>query len=164
MADVGVEAFRHNLWANLRLIDACATLDEADLSATTEGTYGTVRDTLTHLVAAEGNYLVEFNGPTEGRLMVDAPFVGFDKLRAYAVANGQALLDIASSKPADRVLKGNYRGEPYEMPASVMLVHAINHSTEHRAHVLSILGPRGVAVGPGWRLDGIGYFQAGAHV
>jgi uncharacterized damage-inducible protein DinB len=163
VADVGVEAFKHNLWANLRLLDACASLSEDDLAAAAVGTYGTVRDTLVHLVAAEGRYVGEFNAPTEGMLSEDAPFVGFEKLRLYAEASGQSLLDIASSQPAERVLNGTYRGTPYEMPASILLVHAINHSTEHRGHVISILSPRGVATGPAWRLDGIGYFQAGAH-
>ena len=40
-----VTLFRHNLWANLGLIDACATLDEAQLAATAVGTYGTIYDT-----------------------------------------------------------------------------------------------------------------------
>jgi uncharacterized damage-inducible protein DinB len=163
MADVGVEAFKHNLWANLKLLDACANLSEDDLTATAPGTYGAVRDTLVHLFSAEGRYASEFNGRADEMLGEDAPFVGFEKLGEYAAASGQALLDIASSQPGDLVLKGEYRGQPYEMPASVMLVHALNHATEHRAHILSILEPRGVATGSTWRLDGIAYFQVGAH-
>lgn len=160
MADVGVEAFKHNLWANLRLIDACASLGEDDLTATSPGTYGKVRDTLAHMVASEGRYAGEFNGMTEGMPSEDAPFVGFEKLREFAIASGQALLDVASSQPAERVLKGTYRGVDYEMPASILLIHAIEHSTEHRGHVVSILSQRDVETP---QLDGIGYFQAGAH-
>jgi uncharacterized damage-inducible protein DinB len=40
--------FTYNLWANLRLLDACAHLD-----ATTRGTFGSVRETLMHLFASE---------------------------------------------------------------------------------------------------------------
>ena len=45
--------FQYNLWANLRLLDACAHLSDAQLGATTTGTFGSVRETLMHLFAAE---------------------------------------------------------------------------------------------------------------
>lgn len=160
MADVGAEAFRHNLWANLQQLDACARLGDDELVATAPGTYGTVRDTLVHIFASEGRYVSAFPGQAEGMLSEAAPFVGFESLRDYAVASGQALLDAASSQPAELILKGTYRGVPYEMPASILLIHAINHATEHRAHIVSILSQRGVETP---RLDGIGYFQVGAH-
>jgi len=37
--------FKYNLWANLRLLDACAHLSDAQLDATTRGTFGSVRET-----------------------------------------------------------------------------------------------------------------------
>ena len=159
MADVGVEAFRHNLWANLELLDACAKLTDDHLAAAAPGTYGAVQDTLVHLLASEGRYVGEFNGRTDDMLSEDAPFVGFEKLRLHAVASGQALLELVQTSPPDRILRGTYRGQPYEMAASILLVQAINHSTEHRMHIVSILNQRGVETP---RLDGIRYFQAGA--
>jgi uncharacterized damage-inducible protein DinB len=45
--------FRHNRWANLRLLDTCAGLSDAQWQAGVLGTYGSVRDTLVHLLAAE---------------------------------------------------------------------------------------------------------------
>ena len=41
--------FQYTLWANLRLLDACAHLSDAQLDATTRGTFGSVRETLLHL-------------------------------------------------------------------------------------------------------------------
>jgi hypothetical protein len=54
--------FKYNLWANLRLLDACAPLSEAQLDATTRGTFGSVRETLMHLFAAEEGYVRHFTG------------------------------------------------------------------------------------------------------
>ena len=158
MAGVGVEIFKHNLWANLRLLDACAALSEDDLQATAPGTYGQVRDTLVHIFASEGRYVGEFNGKAEGMLSEDEPFAGFESLRERAVRSGEALIAIAGRSAADRVLRGTYRDQPYVMSASMLLVQAINHATEHRAHIVSILSQRGVETP---RLDGIGYFIAG---
>src|SRR2546427_417893 len=42
--------YRHKTWATLALIDFCKGVDDAVLDATTPGTYGTIRDTLRHLV------------------------------------------------------------------------------------------------------------------
>ena len=41
--------FQYNLWANLRLLDACTHLSDAQLDATTKGTFGSVRETLMQL-------------------------------------------------------------------------------------------------------------------
>jgi len=45
--------FTYTLWANLRLLDACAHLSDAQPDATTRGTFGSVRETLLHLLASE---------------------------------------------------------------------------------------------------------------
>jgi uncharacterized damage-inducible protein DinB len=159
MADAGVELFRHNLWANLLLLDACAKLGEGDLAASAPGTYGAVRDTFVHLAASETRYVGEFDGGSNAR-WENEPFPGFPALRERVTASGEALLRIAEESPPDRILRGTYRGQPYEMAASILLVQAINHATEHRSHIVSILSQRGVATP---RLDALAYFQAGAH-
>jgi uncharacterized damage-inducible protein DinB len=154
MASTAAELFRHNLWANLRLLDACAELSEDDLAATAPGTYGAVRDTLTHLIASEARYVGEFTGKPPETRPEELPFAGFELIRASATASGEELIEIAEhTQPAD-TLKVIYREEPYEIPASLVLIQAINHATEHRAHIVTTLSQRGVKTP---RLDGIAY-------
>ena len=38
------EFYKHNLWANLRLLDKCATLTDEQLDLAAPGTYGSVQD------------------------------------------------------------------------------------------------------------------------
>jgi uncharacterized damage-inducible protein DinB len=74
--------FQYNLWANLRLLDACAQLSDAQLDATTTGTFGSVRETLMHLFAAEEGYVSSFTGTTPTPpLKVLTTFAGFDEQR-----------------------------------------------------------------------------------
>ena len=54
--------FQYNLWANLRLLDACAQLSDAQLDATMKGTFGNVRETLMHLFSAEEGYARALTG------------------------------------------------------------------------------------------------------
>ena len=51
------DAFDHHAWATLRLIEACAPLTEEQLATAVPGTYGSIIDTLRHLVGADRNYL-----------------------------------------------------------------------------------------------------------
>ena len=48
--------FHHNLWANLRLLELCAALSSEQLDATISGAYGTIRDTLEHIIQGETFY------------------------------------------------------------------------------------------------------------
>jgi uncharacterized damage-inducible protein DinB len=57
MNDALLELYRHKTWATLKLIELCQSLDDEYLDATIPGTYGTVRETLRHLVNAEEGYL-----------------------------------------------------------------------------------------------------------
>ncbi len=145
MAMALVELYRHNLWANLRLLDACAVLGDEHLDASAPGTYGRVRDTLVHLFAAEERYVALLSGQRPERPLSERdPFPGFAELREHARRSGEALIEIAGRTGPDVMLRGTWRGEPYEMPAAVLLVQAINHATEHRAHVMTVLSQQGI--------------------
>src|SRR5712692_8113467 len=60
---------RHDVWATEKVIAHCRTLTDAQLELTAPGTYGTIRRTLEHIVAADTRYLARI-----GFLVVDPPF------------------------------------------------------------------------------------------
>ena len=47
------DAFAHHVWATLRLIDACLALSDAQLATAVPGTYGSILQTMRHLVGAD---------------------------------------------------------------------------------------------------------------
>src|SRR5438093_13121271 len=53
---------RHGVWANEKLLDRCRALTDEQLGLTVAGTYGTIRNTLAHIVASEEGYLVRLLG------------------------------------------------------------------------------------------------------
>jgi uncharacterized damage-inducible protein DinB len=141
MNAVLVGLFDHNRWANLRLLDACAGLDAAQLGATVVGTYGALGDTLVHLVAAEGRYVYGL-GDRSGRaraISEEAPFPGFVALRDHAAWSGGRLIDFAATVEGDPIVADDWSGEVERLPTSLLLTQAINHATEHRAHIMTIL-------------------------
>lgn len=90
--------FKYNLWAKLRLLDACAHLSDAQLDATTKGAFGSVRETLMHLFAAEEGYMRDMTGTAQTpQLKKFSTFAGFDELRRRAERSGKALIKCALS-------------------------------------------------------------------
>src|SRR6266705_603346 len=120
MSDILKDAFKHHLWANLGILDACDGVADSVLDATVAGTYGTVRDTLVHLCAAEQRYLSHMTGGGDSPgPLAEGGFPGIDELRRQAEANGRALIDLAERAEANEVIRGEARGERYALPISI---------------------------------------------
>jgi uncharacterized damage-inducible protein DinB len=143
-----VEIFRYNRWANLRLLDWCEGVDHELFQIPAPGTFGRADQTLVHLIGAEERYIEYLTGemmPEGRRLDFEAPFPGFDVLRPRLEASGDKLIELAVSTPFERVLRGlKLDGEPYEVRATTLLVQAVTHSCEHRAHIMTAISRHGV--------------------
>jgi uncharacterized damage-inducible protein DinB len=157
MNPILTDLFRHNLWANLALVDLCMTLSDDVVATTVPGTFGSVRETLTHVAGAEGRYVSALGGGREQRdptLEESAPDLA--TVREHLRQSGEGLIAYAETVEGDPTLRVVWRGETYEMPASLFLVQAINHATEHRAQVMTALTQAGVTPPEldGWTWDG----------
>lgn len=140
-----VTLFRHNLWANLRLLDACAALDEQQLMATAAGVYGPIYDTLFHIVRSEQGYLMHLTGnqPESRPRREDKPDI--DALRAHTRLSGERFMVVAANATTADVVILEDDETRWTIPASMILTQAINHATEHRAQVMTILTQQGIA-------------------
>lgn len=156
MASPFGELFRHNLWANLRLLDYCAGLSDEQLALTAPGTYGKVRETLAHLVGAESRYVAALNG-TEGARLEANSFPGFDAVREIASASGAALVSFAEGGLPTDLVERDRDGKHWRIDSAHFLIQAINHATEHRSHVVSILTQNGLTPPD---LDGWAYSES----
>jgi uncharacterized damage-inducible protein DinB len=72
--------FRHHQWANLRLFELCARLTPDQLDASIPGTYGSIRDTLQHIVTAEQSYFSRISTGTRKARPKDAPPLTFEEM------------------------------------------------------------------------------------
>src|SRR6266705_412602 len=135
--------FTYNLWANLRLLDACAHLSDAQLDATTTGTFGSVRETLMHLFASEEGYVQSFTGTTPIPSLKElTTFAGFDELRRRAERSGKELITIAEQRDLSQIFYLD--GGTYEAPAIVVVIQAINHAIDHRSQIATLLSQQDI--------------------
>ena len=147
-----VKLFEHNNWANMKIIQACSALSDEQLDAEPQSaTKGSIRRTLLHLVSSQYGYLRTLTLPLEARL--DAPTVAFAELQESASKSGEALLALArgEQKPLKSQLqtRDGFFVEPW-----VLMVQIINHATEHREQISSMLSALGVTAPD---LDGWSY-------
>lgn len=145
MSESLIEMFRHNAWANQRLFDACAELSDAQLDASVVGTFGTIRNTLEHIVRAQEWYVAALTESEPVSLNRErAPFPGLAALRDAARTSGEALIDLVTQDQPGATVTFTYRGEGHTLAVWLLLVQAINHATEHRAQVAAILTQQGI--------------------
>ena len=145
MTDIFLDLYKHHLWANLSLLDVCEHLPDKGLDAGATGTYGAIRDTLVHLFAAEGRYLAGMTGRGEvPDALKEGTFPGITQLKEHARVSGEELIALAQKAISNDVIKVERGGQRYEIPISIFFAQAINHGTEHRAHVCTTLTQQGV--------------------
>jgi uncharacterized damage-inducible protein DinB len=160
--------FRHKTWATLRLIEHCKGLEDEHLDATIPGTYGTIRETLRHIVDAEEGYFL---------ILTRAPFKTKEAAAAYVdpdpLPGGPVPLDVLAERirrlgprweelAADADLAGREvtSTDGWRWPGGVILAQTILHAGDHRTQIMSILGARGLELPGPNDLDAWGYAEA----
>jgi uncharacterized damage-inducible protein DinB len=135
----------HHAWATAQLLVFCQGLDEATLEATAPGTFGTIIETLRHMIDSEASYLFRLTGAWTERPWHGGEAVGLDVLaERAAVLSGTLERFLAGDWDTERLgeARGD-EGEVFAVRAGVFLTQALHHANEHRAHVCTILGALG---------------------
>jgi uncharacterized damage-inducible protein DinB len=134
--------FEHNNWANTETIKACAALSDEQLDAEApSATRGSIRVTLTHLVSAQRGYLALLTLPPEAR--PTAP-LEFAELQDSARASGEGLLALARDMEGEKLKSRLRTRDGYFVEPWVVMLQVINHATEHREQINSMLSALGV--------------------
>jgi uncharacterized damage-inducible protein DinB len=159
--DIVRAMFDHHFWATETLIGHLEGLAADRLAASVPGTYGSMIDTLTHMIDADSRYLVRMREPS--------PPPAEDRV-------GVTLAQLRSEMPEHRarwaaVLDELERGElsakivdhPSDYPdtpdaAGLLLIQALHHGNDHRTQICSTLGALGEEVP---ELDGWSYWAFG---
>lgn len=136
--------FEHNVWANLKLLDTCSTLDETKLAEHDPAVYGSIKAMLVHIVNAERYYIWLMSGSPGARTARLPVTISLPELRAIAEAGGNELLALAGR--ADELAHATILDDeapPAAMPVVYLLTQAIHHGNEHRTNITTLLARLG---------------------
>jgi uncharacterized damage-inducible protein DinB len=138
------DAFDHHAWATLRLLDACAPLTEEQLATVVPGTYGSIIDTLRHLVGADRNYLTLLSS---GKLApIAEEGMGVAALRAVMEEDGAVWAQVvaAAVDPDLEIVRHRDDGSESHAPLGIRLAQVVHHGSDHRSQVCTALTSLGL--------------------
>jgi uncharacterized damage-inducible protein DinB len=134
-------------WATSRLLQTLSVLPPDALDHPTDGSFGTPRALLAHMLGAEEVWMERLNGRspralpdhTSGRAVADIQAAW----EAVQAAQRAFIRGPGSERLEESVSYTNFRGETWAYSLEAVLLHVVNHGTYHRgqlAHVLRQLG------------------------
>jgi len=140
---------RYNEWANERLYEACARLDEADFKAARPAFFGSIQATLNHILVGDRLWLSRLAGGSLALALNTILYKDLAPLRAARRAQDTLLRElvgaIAASQLDEPLVYRNTRGEEFATPIRLVLGHLFNHQTHHRGQVHDMLSQTAVA-------------------
>lgn len=127
------DAFEHHIWATSALLDVCDRLTPEQLASPVPGTYGSILDTIRHVVGADGWYLHVITGsPT-----IDEDAMGLAELRAtmkrFAAAWSSVLAE--RTDPDADVIAHRDDGSESHATIGIRLAQVVHHGTDHRSQI-----------------------------
>ena len=133
----------YTIWANHRILRACATLAPDDFLRDAGGSFGSVRGTLAHVMGSEWVWLERWKGVSPERLPDESAFPNVVALRdRWTVIEDHRrlwLLELPESDASAIIRYKTMQGATFEAPLWQLVQHVANHSTYHRGQVVSML-------------------------
>jgi uncharacterized damage-inducible protein DinB len=136
--------FSHHLWANLRLLERCAVLTDEQLDAAIPGSYGSIYDTLRHIVTSEQSYFSRISTGQRYSRPDNEPPMTMDEMAESLQKTGSGLIEWASKVHAEDTVQIDWDGTPRNVPKTIILTQVINHATEHREQIKAIMTELGI--------------------
>jgi len=141
------DAFDHNTWATLRLIDACAELTPEQLETTVPGTFGTIIGTFRHIVGADSWYRFRLLGDRFPRITdEEEERMDLAQLRAAAEEIGTSWPELLAREldPDEVVSVVRDDGSATHSPVGIRIAQVVHHGTDHRSQICTALTQLGI--------------------
>jgi uncharacterized damage-inducible protein DinB len=141
----------YNYWANRKVLSVVAQLTPDEFTRTVAGSYGSVRNTLVHMMSAEWGWIDRCGGPSRpAQLRPDDYPTPQSVIEQWAVVEGYAREFIGTLTDADleRIVEFTLgQTGKRAMALGELLQHATTHGVHHRGQVALLLRVLGHAPG-----------------
>ena len=153
---------RHNVWATKTILDVCRTLSPDQLIAPARATYGSIIETLNHLVTSDAGYLWSLGGP-QTTWVAAAEREWEEHREPWTSTSGEreqiADLDELALRidETERLWDSFFASEEfdaervsvldvgtYECPAGIVMAQVFHHGSIHREQICAMLTGLGI--------------------
>lgn len=151
---MNADAFRHlynyHFWMNRHIWTAyVAPLSADHFTQQFKYSHGSVRDQVVHLMNVDNAWFTELRGLEPQNILEAGNTDDRPLIRAHWDGVEQMMRDYLANLPDDQLLtKPVPEGEDKDLALWQILIHVINHGTDHRAQLLRVLNDLGVETMP----------------
>jgi uncharacterized damage-inducible protein DinB len=136
--------YDYSYWANRRIFSVLTQLTPEQFTQNVAGSYGSVRNTLVHIVSAEWGWLDRCGGPTRGPALKADDYPTVDSLiDTWTAVEGHVRSFLASLSDADLLRSIEFKLQAADsvhvMRLGDLLQHGANHGVHHRGQVALLL-------------------------
>ena len=135
--------FEYNAWANHRTLEACAGISNDKFLSKAGGSFGSLRNTLSHIMDVEWLYHERWNGRSPSGLPKAEDYPDLTSIRTRWQTVESDLKRYVKNLPASEITRvvefRNTKGILYHHPLWETMQHMVNHSTYHRGQVTTLL-------------------------
>jgi uncharacterized damage-inducible protein DinB len=143
--------YDYGYWANRQLFAVVSTLTPEQFAQSVAGSYGSIRNTLVHVLSAEWGWLDRCGGPARGDKLVAENYPTVESLiETGARIEGhmrEFLSGLTDEDLARDIEFALGSGPKQSIPLGDLMHHAAIHAVHHRGQVALLL--RGLGVTPG---------------
>lgn len=134
--------FDYSYWATAGLRDPLSHVTTEQFTQPVAGSYGSIRNTMVHMLSAEWGWLERCGGSPRGPALnaQDYPTVAslFDRWK-YVEARVGEFLSTLQDEDLERVVEFAIGGSKQSMPLGQLMHHAAIHGVHHRGQVALLL-------------------------
>ena len=151
----------YHYWARDRMLDALEPLSPEDYNRNLGSSFTSIRETATHVYAAEWAWYMRWRGESPTALLPADRFADLGELRrawTELEAKVRAFVEGLGDGGVARILE--YRllsGHSGASPVWQMVQHVVNHASYHRGQITTML--RQIGAQPPKPLDMIAYYR-----
>ena len=136
-------AYDYGYWANAKLFAVVGGLTPEQYTQTVAGSYGSIRNTLVHVMSAEWGWLDRCGGFPRGPALKADDYPTFESLVSAwrsIETHVREFLSRLSDADLDRIVQFTLPGSaPQSIPLGALMQHAANHAVHHRGQVALLL-------------------------
>ena len=146
---MNANVFRHfygyHFAENRKIWDTYITLlSHEQFTQSVDYSHGSVRDQIVHLMSVDDTWFSGLRGVDIPELLNPAHFEDRKMIRAHWDNVEQKMRDYIAELRDDMLLDKSLDGEDKDLIVWQVLLHVVNHGTDHRAQLLRLLNDLGV--------------------
>lgn len=144
-ADTFRQYYEYHFTENRKLWHKAITaLSDAQFTQEVAYSHGSVRDQLLHLMETDDAWFSDLLGTRGPELAEDADPADREAMRAYGDAVEERVRGYLGELTDDMLFEQPLQGEDADLYLWQVLLHVVNHGTDHRAQILRLLNDLGL--------------------